>query len=196
MGKDAQQVRARLASGEDVGRLQYEPPKLIFRGRQRHAWETASLAGLRAEGPDLVLPDGARFALGEKPAASWAHAILNPPSRLTKLGVKAGMRIAVEGVDDEDFAAELATVAPPVRGDDLDLLLYAADTAEALAALPALIPRLAGKGAIWVVSRKGKAAAVKDVEVIRAGRAAGLVDTKVCAFSATHTALRFTRRKS
>ena len=45
-------------------------------------------------------------------------------------------------------------------------------------------------GAIWVVSLKGKAARVKDVEVMRAGKAAGLVDNKVCGFSATHTALK------
>jgi hypothetical protein len=35
MGKEAQ-VRAVLADGADEGRLQYEPPKLIFRG----AWPT------------------------------------------------------------------------------------------------------------------------------------------------------------
>jgi hypothetical protein len=194
MGKDAQQIRARLPGGDDVGRLQYEPPKLIFCGRERHAWPSAGLA-VRADGPDLVLPDGARFTLGDKQAANWAHAILNPPSRLAKLGVKAGMRVAIDGVDDDEFTAELANVTAPVAGDDIDLLFYAADTAEALAALPRLIPRLSGKGAIWVVSLKGKAAAVKDVEVIGAGRAAGLVDSKVCAFSPTHTALRFTRRK-
>jgi len=33
------------------------------------------------------------------------------------------------------------------------------------------------------------------MDVIRAGRAAGLVDTKICSFSKTHTALRFNPRK-
>ena len=45
-------------------------------------------------------------------------------------------------------------------------------------------------GAIWVVSRKGKAATLRDVDVIAAARASGLVDNKVASFSATHTALR------
>ena len=45
-------------------------------------------------------------------------------------------------------------------------------------------------GAIWVVSRKGKAATLRDVEVIEAAREARLVDNKVASFSATHTALR------
>jgi hypothetical protein len=47
-----------------------------------------------------------------------------------------------------------------------------------------------------VVSRKGKAATLKDVEVMAAARVRGLVDNKVCAFSTTHTALRFVRRRS
>ena len=45
-------------------------------------------------------------------------------------------------------------------------------------------------GAIWVVSRKGKAATLRDVDVIDAAKDARLVDNKVASFSATHTALR------
>jgi hypothetical protein len=36
---------------------------------------------------------------------------------------------------------------------------------------------------------------VKDVEVMAAAKAVGLVDNKVCSFSETRTALRFTRRR-
>jgi hypothetical protein len=49
---------------------------------------------------------------------------------------------------------------------------------------------LVSNGAIWVVSLKGKAAKIKDVDVIAAAKAAGLVDNKVVSFSETHTALR------
>ncbi|MEK7312271.1 MAG: DUF3052 family protein, partial [Chloroflexota bacterium] len=45
-------------------------------------------------------------------------------------------------------------------------------------------------GAIWVVSLKGKQAKIRDVQVIAAAKAAGLVDNKVVSFSETHTALR------
>ncbi|HEX5141970.1 MAG TPA: DUF3052 family protein, partial [Dehalococcoidia bacterium] len=45
-------------------------------------------------------------------------------------------------------------------------------------------------GALWVVSPKGKGIEVKDVDVMAAAREAGLVDTKVVSFSATHTALK------
>jgi len=194
MGKEAH-VRARFADGEDEGRLQFEPPKLIFRGASRHVFEGEALAGVRADGADLVV-GGARFTLGEKPAASWADAILHPKGRLDKLGVKPGQRAAIVNLDDTDFAAELATrVAPTADTNDLDLLFYGADSAGELARIGDLIPRLAERGAIWVVSLKGPLLKVKDTEVMATAKAIGLVDNKVCAFSDTRTALRFTRRR-
>jgi hypothetical protein len=46
------------------------------------------------------------------------------------------------------------------------------------------------RGALWVVYPKGHAA-IREIEVINAGREAGLKDNKVVSFSSTHTALRF-----
>jgi hypothetical protein len=74
-------------------------------------------------------------------------------------------------------------------------LFYAADTQAAHEAIPAIIPRLAPRGAFWIVSLKGKSAPLKDTDVLTVARSAGLADSKVCVFSATRTALRFTRRK-
>jgi hypothetical protein len=108
------------------------------------------------------------------------------------------MRAAVLGVADETFSKELAEAGavPATELADLDLLFYAADSEGELARMDALVPLLSDKGALWVVSRKGKAATVKDVEVIAAAKAVGLVDNKVVAFSDTLTALRFTRAKT
>jgi hypothetical protein len=195
MGKEAQ-VHAVLAGGEDEGRLRYEPPKLIFRGRARRAFDADALKGVRTDGGDLVLADGSRFRLGEKAAASWAEAIANPRGRLDKLGVKPGRRIAALNLNDAEFAAELeARVGPERFEDELDLVFCEADSLSELAAVRDLIPRLGPRGAIWVVSRKGPSAGVKDVDVFGVLRPLGLVDTKVCAFSASHTALRFVRRR-
>jgi len=196
LGKEAT-VQAQLADGPDEGRLQYEAPKLVFKGRERRVYDAEALKGVAAEGADLVLADGARFALGEKQAAAWLDAILNPKGRMDKIGVKAGMRAAVMGVADPALSAELAArgAVPVTELADLDLLFYAADSAAELERVDALVPMLAEKGALWIVSRKGKAAAIKDVEVMAAAKAHGLVDNKVVAFSPTHTSLRFTRRK-
>lgn len=197
MGKEAT-VTAVLPDGPDEGRLQYEAPKLVFRGRERRVFEGEALKGVHADGEDLALADGTRFALGEKRAANWADAILNPKGRMDKIGVKAGMRVAVIGETDATFTLELKDhgALPVDRLESLDLLIYRADDAEALARIEALVPALGETGALWVVSRKGKAATVKDVEVMEAVRAHGLVDSKVVAFSPTLTALRFVRRKS
>jgi hypothetical protein len=197
VGKEAE-VQAVFADGPDEGRLQYEPPKLIFRGRERRVYEGAALQGVRADGADLALADGTRFALGEKQAASWADAILNPKGRMDKIGVKPGMRTAVIGVEDETLTAELADLGavPVAEFADIDLLFYAADSEAELSHIANLVPALSERGALWVVSKKGKAATVKDVEVMAAAKACGLVDNKVVGFSDTHTALRFVRRKA
>lgn len=196
MGKDVDAIPARFADGADVGRLQWEPPKLVFRGQTRRVFEGDALKGVAADGDDLVLADGARFTLGAIQAARWAGAIANPPGRLDKLGVTPGMAVAILNLEDPDFSAELAgRLTPTNTFSELDMLIYGADSADDLARLPDIIPMLAARGALWIVSLKGKLLRIKDVEVMAAARAHGLVDNKVCAFSDTRTALRFTRRR-
>ena len=56
--------------------------------------------------------------------------------------------------------------------------------------LPDLAVSIKPNGAIWVVSPKGKGAAIKDTDVMSAAKASGLVDTKVVSFSDTHTSLK------
>ena len=113
---------------------------------------------------------------------------------LDKLGVKPFHRISVIGVDDEAFWAQLIDrAADTVKGrlrKDSDLIFFAADSLSELQQLSRLKTYLVSNGGIWIVSLKGKAAKIKDVDVIAAAKAAGLVDNKVVSFSATHTSLR------
>ncbi len=113
---------------------------------------------------------------------------------LDKLGVKPGGRVAILGVDDPEFRALLAERTPDVTDGepppDTDLVFLAADSITELHGLDRLQTRIRPEGAIWVVSRKGRAATIRDVDVIGAAIAAGLVDNKVVSFSDTHTALR------
>jgi len=114
--------------------------------------------------------------------------------RLDKLGVRPGARVAIVGVPDDDLQVELAgrthdvTVGWPLP--KTNVILLAADSPADLADLAELRRTLVPDGGIWVVSRKGRAATLRDVEIIAAARAVGLVDNKVASFSATHTALR------
>jgi hypothetical protein len=196
MGKEAKGVWGQLSDGESDGKLLWEPPKLIFRGAVRGIYQGHALRDLRVEGRDLVLSDGTRFTLEPGQAEKWLHAIQNPPGRLDKLGVKPGQTVVVAGLEDAAFLDELASRVEPVEADeDIDLLFLGVDDLADFDQLEDLAGGLAAKGAIWIVAQKGKGAPLKDAEILAAARERGLVDTKVCAFSKTHTALRFVRRK-
>jgi len=196
MGKEASGVWGQLSDGESEGKLLWEPPKLIFRGAYRGIYQGHALKNVRAEGDDLVLSDGTRFTLEAGQAEKWVHAILNPPSRLDKLGVKPGMTVVVDGVEDEAFIAELETrVALDEAEEGIDLLFLGAEDLADFDRLEDWAGALAAKGAVWGVARKGKGAPLKDAEILEAVRGLGFTDTKVCAFSSTHTALRFVKRK-
>jgi hypothetical protein len=118
---------------------------------------------------------------------------------LDKLGVRPGMRVAIVGDLDADpeaalFRRELDDRTTDVTDGepkpDSDLVFLVADSTEELGALPTLRSRIRPTGAIWVISRKGKASTLRDVEVMAAGREHRLIDNKVVAFSAQRTALR------
>lgn len=127
-------------------------------------------------------------------AAAWAKRILSPPSRMDKLGIKAGQKIALVGHHDPAFAAELRTltglgpVTRPTAGTDL-IFLEAPDR-KALQALPRLASLLTDAGALWVLRPKGSPA-ISEKDVMEAGRATGLKDVKVVSFSETVTAEKF-----
>ena len=73
---------------------------------------------------------------------------------------------------------------------ELDFIFYSAESVDDLGKLSSLKTYLKEDGAIWVVSRKGKEATLKDTEVMAEAKKAGLVDNKVVGFSPTHTALK------
>ncbi len=113
---------------------------------------------------------------------------------IDKLGVRPGSRVALINIEDVDFRRLLAertddiTEGEPLAGSDL--IFIGIDDGRELSQLAFLRGQIVPNGAIWVVSRKGTAATVRDVEVIEAAKSFGLVDNKVVAFSSTHTSLR------
>ena len=113
---------------------------------------------------------------------------------LDKLGIRPGMRVALIDVSDPDIRSQIGERTTDLTEgwpeSDTDVVLLGADSIEALALLEELSARIRPNGAIWIVSRKGAARTLRDVDVIDAAKAAGLVDNKGASFSATHTALR------
>ncbi|MGZ5971657.1 MAG: hypothetical protein ACXWP4_28495 [Polyangiales bacterium] len=115
---------------------------------------------------------------------------------LDKLGVKAGQRIALVGRFDGDFPEQLRARGSSVarrRIRDADQIFLSAQKTADLARIETLREDLRKDGALWVVRPKGTKA-ITESETLRAGLDAGLVDVKVVAFSATHSAAKFVFR--
>jgi hypothetical protein len=187
MGQECD-CKLRLGGRTFTGRAQLETDFLLFRGGERLKVPLKDLTSVAANDGVLTLqfPGGpAALELGAQ-AEKWAKKILHPPTLLEKLGVKPGLLIALEGEFDPEFQAQIGRPATAKA----DLLFYAATGTSDLAQIPRLISKLKPGGAIWIIYPKG-VPAIRETEVIAAGRAAGLKDTKVVRFSDTHTALRF-----
>jgi hypothetical protein len=180
----------RLGKRTLAGNAYLETDHLLFRGDQRVKIAFKDLTSVTAKAGVLRLEFAggpAELDLGNV-AEKWAAKILHPPSRADKLGVKAGTQVRLVGEFDAGFLEELQALGASMveRGDAV--VFYAAEQRTALKRISKLAP--GGNGALWVIYPKGSAA-IREIEVIEAGREAGLKDVKVASFSATHTALKF-----
>ena len=114
-------------------------------------------------------------------------------SRLDKLGIKPGMRVALVGLDDAGFRRELSArtddVADGVPRKDTEMILFAVDGPAPLKRLTTLQRAIVRNGAIWVLWPKGQAH-IKEDMIRAAALAQGLVDIKVIAFSETLSGLK------
>ena len=123
------------------------------------------------------------------PERDYSHRTL-----IDKVGVKPGQRIAVLGVEDAEFLRDLAASVPEYsRGNRIskaELIFFSAEAREDLSQLRSLSRSISKSGGIWVVYPRGQKH-IREIDVINAGKSAGLTDNKVCRFSGTHTALRF-----
>ncbi len=189
--------RATLDGEASRGKALLETTEVIFRGDFRARVPFASLKSIGVKGDTLALkwPGGVlALELGATVAVRWADKIKNPPSRLDKLGVKPGSRVALVGsfAFDDTFAEELAKrgAALTARGS-VDVLFFAPSSPVELGRVATLAKRLTPAGGLWIVRPKGAATPIAEGATRSAGLAAGLVDVKVAAFSATHSGLKF-----
>jgi hypothetical protein len=206
-----------LASGADMGRevlcnvrsggrtasgkALFETSEIIFRGDLRLKIPFASVKSVVARDGELHLKWGSEsavFELGEQ-AEKWAYKILHPKSTAEKLGIKPGFTISTIAMSDNKFVQDLRALAKSFSNSkalkNSDMVFFGVVKAPELARVKGLIPALASAGALWIVYPKGRNE-ITEVQVLNAGRAAGLVDVKVVKFSETHTALKFVRPKT
>ena len=133
--------------------------------------------------------------LGEH-AEKWAHAILHPKTIADKLGIKPGVTLSALQLPGDATMQEARDASASFSEGKLlpgsDMIFLGATTTSDLRGIKKLIPSLAATGAVWVVYPKGRQD-ITELQVLSAGRAAGLVDIKVVSYSPTPTALKFVR---
>jgi hypothetical protein len=173
-----------------------EHKDLVFRGPFRLAMPLSEISEARAEADTLVVRFGGRRAeldIGAAAAARWAKRITSPPSRLDKLGIKPGMRVAFVNLQDDELRGQIeqagATVLTRATAG-ADAVFLGARAAKDLDRLESVLALLQPAGAVWVVRRKGDPV-VSERASMAAGKKAGLVDVKVVSFSETHTAEKY-----
>ena len=179
------------------GKCRLETEALQFRGgdlRLSIPFKQMSKIAARGGTLSVTFPDGtASFALVTA-APVWADKIQHTPTRLQKLGLKPEWRVSAIGVDDEPFLKELeGAVAQLSIGRVLkksDAIFFGVTKAAELARLEKLKGSLKPNGALWTIRPKGRPE-ISEAATMAAGKAAGLVDVKVVAFSPTHTAEKF-----
>jgi hypothetical protein len=179
------------------GKCRLETEALHFRGgdlRLSIPFKQMSKIAARGGTLSVTFPDGtASFDLGTA-APVWAGKIQHPPSRLQKIGVKPEWRVSAVGVSDETFLKELeGAVAHLSIGrvvKNSDAIFFGVAKAAQLARLEKLKQSLKPNGALWTIRPKGRPE-ISESATMAAGKAAGLVDVKVVAFSPTHTAEKF-----
>jgi hypothetical protein len=179
------------------GKARLEADVLEFRApdfKLSIPFKAMTRVSVRGETLAVSFPDGdAAFRLGAS-ASKWAEKILNPPSRLQKLGVKPEWTVSAIGVDDIQFLAELEDSVTTLSIGRLkkpsDAIFFGVNQARQLSRLEVLKAGLQPNGALWVIRPKGKTA-IREQAVMAAGKAAGLVDVKVVRLTETHTAEKF-----
>jgi hypothetical protein len=187
-----QELKCRAEFGEQSseGKALLESTEIIFRGGFRLKIPFQKIESMEASAGKLKIkfPDGlAVFHLGEK-AEKWAGRIRNPPGRLDKLGVKPESKVQLIGKHDDDFRRELTNRGAVLVKSKPDLAFLAVKQKDELVELAYLTD-----SPVWIVYPKGLKI-ITENDVLAAGRAAGFSDIKVCAFSPTHTALKFKPR--
>ena len=189
--------RVRSGGKEATGTALLETNEIIFRGNVRLKIPLVSLKSVVARDGELHLKwseGSAVFEVGDH-AEKWAHKILHPKSTTEKLGIKPGLVISALGIRRrqlrERASCECSVILRYESPEQFRLdLFWSADKTADLARIRKLAASLASAGALWIVYPKGKQQ-ITELQVMNAGRQAGLVDVKVVSFSATHTALKF-----
>jgi hypothetical protein len=187
----------RMGKVSQEGKILLETSEIIFRGPDfRAKIPFAEIREVAASDAELRIKTKSGMTIFEvgDVAEKWREKILHPKARIEKLGVKAGMRVSLLGDAEAAFADELRqSKAAIVNGSPdggAELIFLFVDQLDGLSQVLRLAKKMKGAAGLWIAYPKGKKE-ITEVDVIGAGRKAGLKNVKVVGFSETYTALKF-----
>ncbi|MGB4783619.1 MAG: hypothetical protein WAQ77_02805 [Candidatus Acidiferrum sp.] len=195
MGKELN-CSVRFGKQQSEGKALLETSEILFRGDFRLKISFSTIKSAKAVDGELRLQTGDGLAVFRLGAASekWCDKILHPKSRIEKLGVKPGAKVALLGEFDAEFLREVGSLTKSVSNgkikSDAECIFFAADSKDVLGSLSKISKSMQGAAALWIVYPKGQKH-ITENDVLAAGRKSGLKDVKVAGFSPTHTALKF-----
>jgi len=195
MGKELN-CSVRFGKQQSEGKALLETSEILFRGEFRLKIPFSTITSAKAVDGELRLQTADGVAVFHLGAASekWCEKILHPKSRIEKLGVKPGAKVALLGEFDAEFLREVGSLTKSVsKGKaacDSECIFFAADSKPDLGSLSKISKSMQGAAALWIVYPKGQKL-ITENDVLAAGHKTGLKDVKVVGFSPMHTALKF-----
>ncbi len=195
MGKELN-CSVRFGKQQSEGKALLETSEIIFRGEFRLKIPFSTIESAKAVDGELRLQTADGLAVFHLGAASekWRDKILHPKSRIEKLGVKPGAKVALLGEFDAEFLREVGSLTKSLNKEktdsDSECIFFAANSKGDLSGLSKISKSMQGAAALWIVYPKGQKQ-ITENDTLAAGRKAGLKDVKVVGFSPTHTALKF-----
>lgn len=191
-------TRARHKQNKALGKLHLDSRSISF-SSPKLKWSVELGETVKATAVDgwLVVQAGrdkAEFEIGAA-ANKWVDKILNPPSRLEKLGVKRRMKFWMDGEFSVDFMVEL-THCEAVRVKklkDCQLAFLRLTHRDGLGKLIAVAQQLPFKINIWVVWPKG-VAEITQADVMQTAASSGMGPSKTASFDDRHSSLRFAKK--
>ena len=141
-----------------------------------------------------VRPKHVEFVSTRPSTCSGRPDLVEGRTRIEKLGVKADTDVLLLGIEDDGaFMKELRDIGARTRTAGkarADMIFATFRHRDDLRRLAPLVGRIHPAGVIWTLRPKGSKD-LKESEMMRAGKDAGLVDIKVVSFSAELTAEKF-----
>ena len=175
-----------------------ESQELRLRGSLKATLRLVELRGVsvRDEWFEAQTPLGQlRLHLGEAEARKWLDRIEHPPTLAQKLGIVPGTAVHLVGSHPVVEEALRQTGAGIAALAEAQLVFTVIASPEDLRALDRLVPALPTAAQLWVLRQKGKAAAVREGDIMAALRVLGLAPSKTAAWSDDYTADRYGRAR-